>query len=324
MDDLFDRLQGARYFSKIDLRTGFYQIPLAPEDMAKTAFRTRYGHFEWTVLPMGLTNAPATFQHLMNHTFRDFLDRCVLVFLDDIVVYSRTLADHERDVRAALQRLKDAGLCAKKSKCELFMHEIEFLGHHVGRDGLRVMNEKVDAVQKWPTPTNASELRSFLGLAGYYRRFVEGFSRRAASLHELNHVEDGKAKRFEWTDAHQAAFDDLKRCLREAPVLALPDPDRQYVVNTDASDFATGAVLQQDFGTGFRPIAYQSHKMSPAETRYPTHDKEMLAIVQALTEWRTYLQGRQPFTIRVGAPTCKAGSRSPFASAPITTRCSTS
>ena len=297
MEDLFDRLQGAQYFSKIDLRTGFYQIGMSEEDRAKTAFRTRYGHFEWTVLPMGLTNAPATFQHLMNHTFREFLDRCVLVFLDDIVVYSRTLEDHVRDVRAVLQRLQDAGLYAKKSKCDLFMHEIEFLGHHVGRDGLRVMQDKVDAVQQWPQPRNASELRSFLGLAGYYRRFVEGFSKQAAPLHELTHTADRQT--YSWQPTHQAAFDRLKRSLREAPVLTLPDPDRQYVVNTDASDFATGAVLQQDFGRGLQPIAYLSHKMSDAETRYPTHDKEMLAIVNMLGEWRTYLQGRQPFTIRV-------------------------
>ena len=297
MEDLFDRLQAAAWFSKIDLRTGFYQIELDEEARALTAFRTRYGHFEWTVLPMGLTNAPATFQHLMNHTFREFLDRCVLVFLDDIVVYSRTLEDHIRDVRAVLQRLLDAGLYVKKSKCELFMHEIEFLGHHVGREGLRVMQDKVEAVQKWPEPRNASELRSFLGLAGYYRRFVEGFSRRAAPLHELTHTADGQP--YRWQPQHQAAFDDLKRALREAPVLALPDPNRQYVVNTDASDFATGAVLQQDFGRGLQPIAFLSHKMSDAETRYPTHDKEMLAIVNMLGEWRTYLQGRQPFTIRV-------------------------
>lgn len=297
MDDLFDRLAGAQYFSKIDLRTGFYQIPLPEEDRAKTAFRTRYGHFEWTVLPMGLTNAPATFQHLMNHTFREFLDRCVLVFLDDIVVYSRTLDEHVRDVRAALQRLKDTGLYAKKSKCELFMHEIEFLGHRVGRDGLRVMPDKVEAVQKWPRPATRSEVRSFLGLAGYYRRFVAGFSRVAAPLHELTKTAEGTP--FGWSDTAQSAFDALKRALQEAPVLALPDPDRQYVVDTDASDFATGAVLQQDFGRGLQPIAFMSHKMSDAETRYPTHDKEMLAIINMLGEWRTYLQGRQPFTIRI-------------------------
>jgi hypothetical protein len=298
MEDLFDRLQAAKYFSKIDLRTGFYQIPLAEEDRAKTAFRTRYGHFEWTVLPMGLTNAPATFQHLMNHTFREFLDFCVLVFLDDIVVYSATLDDHVRDVTRVLQRLQDAGLYAKKSKCELFQHEIEFLGHFVGRDGLRVMPDKVAAVQEWPIPRNASELRSFLGLAGYYRRFVKDFSKLAAPLHNLTHTADGSPP-YAWTSEHQGAFDALKAALRSAPVLRLPDPDRQYVVYTDASDFATGAVLMQDFGHGLQPLAFMSHKMSDAETRYPTHDREMLAIVTMLREWRTYLQGRQQFVIRI-------------------------
>ena len=296
-DDLFDRLQGARYYSKIDLRTGFYQILLAEADREKTAFRTRYGHFEWTVLPMGLTNAPATFQHMMNSTFRDLLDRCVLVFLDDIVVYSSTLEQHLIDVRAALTRLRANNLYAKKSKCDLFMHEIEFLGHHVGRDGLRVMADKVKSVQEWPTPRNASEVRSFLGLAGYYRRFIQGFSRIAVPLHDLTHTADGQ--KFEWLPLHQQAFTELKSALLGAPVLALPDPDRQYVVNTDASDFATGAVLQQDFGNGLQPIAYSSHKLSDAERRYPTHDREMLAIINMLGEWRTYLHGRQPFIVRI-------------------------
>ena len=298
MDELFDRLAGAKYFSKIDLRSGFWQILLAPEDRSKTAFRTRYGLFEWTVLPMGLTNAPATFQNLMNTTFRNFLDKCVLVFLDDIVVYSKTLFDHERDVRAVLQRLKDAGLCAKESKCELFKFEIEFLGHHVGRNGLRVMPDKVEAVKKWQVPSNATELRGFLGLAGYYRRFVQGFSEIAAPLHELTQTKPGTPP-FKWTEKAQLAFDALKKRLQEAPVLALPDPDKPYVVHTDASDFATGAVLQQDHGSGLQPVAYLSHKMLPAECNYEVHDKEMLAIIKMLGEWRTYLQGRQPFTIKI-------------------------
>ena len=246
---------------------------------------------------MGLTNAPATFQHLMNSTFRDLLDRCVLVFLDDIVVYSATLEQHERDVTAVLSRLQQHHLYAKKSKCELFMHEIEVLGHHVGRDGLRVMADKVKSVQDWPTPRNASDVRSFLGLAGYYRRFIAGFSGIAAPLHDLTHTADGKS--YEWLPSHQRAFDRLKAALLSAPILMLPDPDRQYVVNTDASDFATGAVLQQDFGRGLQPIAFSSHKMTDAERRYPTHDREMLAIINMLGEWRTYLQGRQPFIIRI-------------------------
>ena len=233
MDELFDRLQGAKYFSKIDLRTGFYQILMAPEDSAKTAFRTRYGLFEWTVLPMGLTNAPATFQHLMNSTFREFLDVCVLVFLDDIVVYSHTLGDHERDVRAVLQRLKDRGLYAKAPKCDLFRTEIEFLGHRVGSDGLRVLSSKVDAVRDWPQPQNATDLRAFLGLTGFYRRFIEGFSHVAAPLHELTQSKPGTPP-FKWTAAAQAAFDELKKRLQQAPVLALPDPDKAYVVHTDA------------------------------------------------------------------------------------------
>ena len=298
MDELFDRLAGAKYFSKFDLRSGFWQILLAAEDRAKTAFRTRYGLFEWTVLPMGLTNAPATFQTLMNTTFREFLDKCVLVFLDDIVVYSKTLEDHERDVRAVLQRLRDAGLCAKESKCELFKFEIEFLGHHVGRNGLRVMPDKVEAVRRWQVPSNATELRGFLGLAGYYRRFVQGFSEIAAPLHALTQTKPGTPP-FQWSEKAQLAFDTLKQRLQQAPVLALPDPDKPYVVHTDASDFATGAVLQQDHGSGLQPVAYLSHKMLPAECNYEVHDKEMLAIIKMLGEWRTYLQGRQPFTIKI-------------------------
>jgi transposase InsO family protein len=247
---------------------------------------------------MGLTNAPATFQNLMNSTFREYLDKCVLVFLDDIVVYSKSLDDHERDVRAVLQRLKDAGLCAKESKCQLFMPEIEFLGHHVGRNGLRVMPDKVEAVRQWQVPTNATDLRSFLGLAGYYRRFVQGFSEIAAPLHALTQTKPGTPP-YAWNEQAQTAFDALKRRLQEAPVLVLPNPDLPFVVHTDASDFATGAVLQQDHGAGLQPVAFLSHKMLPAERNYEVHDKEMLAIIKMLGEWRTYLQGRQPFTIKI-------------------------
>ena len=159
------------------------------------------------------------------------------------------------------------------------------------------MADKVKSVQEWPTPRNASEIRSFLGLAGYYRRFIEGFSRVAGPLHDLTHTAKGKA--YAWLPEHQAAFDQLIAALLGASVLALPDPDRQYVVNTDASDFATGAVLQQDFGSGLQPVAFSSHKLNDAERRYPTHDREMLAIINMLGDWRTYLQGRQPFVIRI-------------------------
>ena len=295
MEDLFDRVHGARFFSKIDLRTGFYQIPVAAADVHKTAFRTRYGLFEYLVLPMGLTNAPATFMHLMNHTFRDYLDRFVLVFLDDILIFSRTLEEHEQHVRLVLQRLADMKLYAKRSKCEFFQHEVEFLGHRVGQDGLKVMQEKVVAVEQWPTPSNAGDVRAFLGLTGFYRKFVRDFSRVAAPLSELT-KDDVK---FNWAAPQQLAFDTLKASLRSAPVLLLPDPTLPFVIHSDASDFAIGAVLQQDQGRGLQPVAFLSKKMLPAETRYPVHEKELLAIVQSLTHWRHYLHGsRSRFVVR--------------------------
>ena len=180
IDELFDRLQGARYFTKIDLRSGYHQIRIAAGDEAKTAFRTRYGHYEFLVLPFGLTNAPATFMHLMHTTFRDFLDKFVLVFLDDILIFSRTREEHERHVRAVLERLRLEKLYAKESKCELVRAEVEFLGHMVGRDGVRMMVDKVQAIKDWPVPTRVTEVRSFLGLAGYYRSFIRDFSQLAA------------------------------------------------------------------------------------------------------------------------------------------------
>ena len=185
VDELFDRLQGSRFFTKIDLRSGYHQIRIDPADVPKTAFRTRYGHFEFLVLPFGLTNAPATFMHLMNETFRAQLDDSVIVFLDDILIYSKTLEDHERHVRVVLDILRREKLYAKESKCELFQTEVEFLGHFVGRDGIRMMENKVKGVQEWPTPTKATHVRSFLGTAGYYRRFIKDFSSIAAPLTEL-------------------------------------------------------------------------------------------------------------------------------------------
>ena len=287
VDELFDRLQGARYFSKIDLRSGYHQIRIAEGDVAKTAFRTRYGHFEFMVLPFGLTNAPGTFMHLMHETFRSYLDDFVLVFLDDILIYSKTLEEHELHVRKVLETLAKAKLYAKESKCEFFKTEVEFLGHLVGRDGVRMMQDKVQAVAEWPVPKNVRDVRAFLGTAGYYRKFIKDFSRISAPITELT-----KEKvKFEWTPQHQSAFVTLKNAMQTAPVLALPDPKLPYVVHTDASGFAVGAVLMQDQGKGLQPIAFLSKKMLPAETRYPVHEQELLAIIHALSSWRHYLYG---------------------------------
>ena len=292
VDELFDRLQGAKYFSKIDLRSGYHQIRIVPEDVPKTAFRTRYGHFEFLVLPFGLTNAPATFMHLMHQTFRSYLDRFVIVFLDDILIYSRTLAEHVEHVRQVLQVLREQKLYAKESKCDFMKHEVEFLGHIVGRDGMRMMEDKVAAVQSWPVPSQVTHVRSFLGTAGYYRKFIAGFSRIAAPLSELT-MDNVK---FEWTSKHQQAFDALKAAIAAGPVLVLPDPKLPFVVHTDASGFATGAVLQQDQGHGLQPVAYLSKKMLDPETRYPVHEQELLAIIHAIKTWRHYLMGAK-FTV---------------------------
>jgi hypothetical protein len=293
VDELFDRLQGAQYFSKIDLRSGYHQIRIAPEDVPKTAFRTRYGHYEFMVLPFGLTNAPATFMHLMHQALRPFLDECALVFLDDILIYSRTKEEHEQHVRRVLDALREQKLYAKESKCELFHHEVEFLGHRVGRDGIRMMEDKVEAVRTWPTPRGVRDVRAFLGTAGYYRKFIRDFSAIAAPLSDLTKDDIP----FVWTEPHEQAFRRLKEAIAQGPVLILPDPSLPFVVHTDASGFAVGAVLQQDQGKGLQPIAFLSKKMLDAETRYPVHEQELLAIIQALTSWRHYLHGSK-FVVR--------------------------
>ena len=293
MDELFDRVFGAKYFSKLDLRTGFHQIRVAEADVEKTAFRTRYGSFEYLVLPMGLCNAPGTFMQLMNDTFRDMLDRSVLVFLDDILVFSRTKGEHVRHLREVLTRLRSQKLYAKRTKCEFMRDEVEFLGHRLGAEGLAVSQDKISAVRDWPAPRNVSEVRSFLGLAGFYRRFVKGFSKLAHPITELTKSDCT----FTWGQAQQDAFKLLKEALCSAPVLLIPDPSRPYTLNCDACDFAVGATLQQDHGNGLQPVAYRSRKLSPAECNYDTREKEFLALVDACSTWRHYLHSDEPFTL---------------------------
>lgn len=287
VDELFDRLQGAKFFSKIDLRSGYHQIRIAEPDVHKTAFRCRYGHYEYLVMPFGLTNAPATFMALMNDIFRPYLDKFVLAFLDDILIYSRTREEHLQHLTLVLQELRRHKLCAKASKCEFLRDRVEFLGHIVGSDGLHMMQDKLDAVAKWPALTCVDDLRSFLGTVGYYRRFIEGFSRLAAPLTDLL----AKGTPFTWGATQQASFDTLKARMLSKPVLILPDPALPFTVTTDASGYAVGATLSQDQGAGLQPIAFLSKKMLPAERNYPVHEQELLAIVCALREWRHYLQG---------------------------------
>ena len=233
IDDLFDQLQGAKVFSKIDLRSGYHQLRIRESDIPKTAFRTRYGHYEFLVMSFGLTNAPATFMDLMNRVFRPYLDRFVIVFIDDILVYSRSELEHERHLGLVLQTLRRHQLYAKFNKCEFWLSRVGFLGHVVSAGGIYVDPQKVEAVANWGQPTTVTEVRSFLGLAGYYRRFIEGFSKIAGPLHCLTR----KGVKFEWSDRCKGSFQTLKEKLTSAPVLTLPvttpkpDPTRKASPN---------------------------------------------------------------------------------------------
>ncbi len=292
VDELLDRLHGAKWFSKIDLQSGYHQVRIHPDDIHKTAFRTRYGHYEFLVLPFGLTNAPATFMAMMNSIFSQHLDSFVIVFLDDILIYSKTEQQHAQHVEQVLALLKQHKLYANPEKCEFFKQRIGFVGHEVSAEGVHMEPAKVKAIQDWPMLQNAKEVRQFLGLAGYYRRFVHRFSAICAPLTDLLH----ETSEWKWTQREKTAFDALKQAISSAPVLLLPDESKPYTVMTDASGFAIGAALCQDQGRGLQPIAFLSQKMLSAERNYPVHEQELLAVICALKTWRHYLYGEQ-FTI---------------------------
>ncbi|XP_070024610.1 uncharacterized protein, partial [Nicotiana sylvestris] len=252
-------------------------------DIPKTAFRTRYGHYEFLVMSFGLTNAPAAFMHLMNSVFRPYLDSFVIVFIDDILVYSRSQEEHARHLRVVLQRLREEKLYAKFSKCEFWLSSMAFLGHIVSSEGIQVDPRKIEAVQSWSRPSSTTEIRSFLGLAGYYRRFVQGFSSIASPLTKLTQ----KGAPFVWSDECEDSFQKLKSLLTTAPVLVLPSAAGSYTVYCDASRVGIDCVLMQEG----RVIAYASRQLKPHEKNYPVHDLELAAIVHALKIWRHYLYG---------------------------------
>ncbi|KAK9800185.1 hypothetical protein WJX73_005436 [Symbiochloris irregularis] len=232
-DDLFDELLHARVFTKLDLRSGYHQIRMREEDIQKTAFRTRFGHYEFTVMPFGLTNAPATFQRMMNNVLSDFLGKFVVVYRDDILIFSRSEEEHKDHVRRVMQRLREHNLKCGRSKCAFGLTEVEYLGHIVTDRGVKMDQKKVDAVKQWPIPRTKPELRSFLGLAGYYRKFIKHYAQRVHPMSEL--LKD--AVEFTWGEPQQKAFEDLQTAMTSAPVLAIPDPSLPYEVYTDSSAF---------------------------------------------------------------------------------------
>ena len=285
IEDLFDQLQGAQVFSKIDLRSGYHQLKIKTADVPKTAFRTRYGHYEFLVMPFGLTNAPAAFMDLMNRVFKPFLDKFVVVFIDDILIYSKSVEEHENHLRIVLQLLQEKKLYAKLKKCEFWLDSVAFLGHVVSKDGIAVDPKKVEAVVEWNRPNSVTEIRSFLGLAGYYRRFVEGFSHLAMPLTRLTQ----KGAKFEWTGKCEESFQELKKRLVSAPILTIPSGSGGFTIYSDASRKGLGCVLMQHG----KVVAYASRQLKPYEQNYPTHDLELAAVVFALKIWRHYLYGEQ-------------------------------
>ncbi|GJY74551.1 putative reverse transcriptase domain-containing protein [Tanacetum coccineum] len=278
IDDLFDQLQGSSVYSKIDLRSGYHQLRVREEDIPKTAFRTRYGHYEFQVMPFGLTNAPAVFMDLMNRVCKPYLDKFVIVFIDDILIYSKNKQEHEEHLKIILELLKKEELYAKFSKCEFWIPKVQFLGHVIDSEGIHVDPAKIESIKDWTSPKSPTEIRQFLGLAGYYRRFIEGFSKIAKPMTKLTQ----KKVKFEWGDKQEAAFQLLKQKLCSAPILALPEGSEDFIAYCDASKKGLGAVLMQRE----KVISYASRQLKIHEKNYTTHDLELGAVVFALKIWR--------------------------------------
>ncbi|CAI7891433.1 unnamed protein product [Closterium sp. NIES-54] len=262
---------------------------MADNSIHKTAFRRRYGSYEYLVMPFELTNAPATFQAEMNHILRPLLDECVVVYLDDILIYSRDMKQHIEHLRRVFEILRWEKFYVKLSKSEFDLKKVQFLGHMVSAQGVHVDPKKIEAVRTWKTPENVKELQQFLGFANYYNLFVPQYAKISTPLTNLLK----KNTPFKWEDVHQQAMEQLKTALTSAPVLILPDPKKDYVIEADASDRVVGAVLMQDQRKGLQPIAYLSKKLHGAQLNYPIHNKEALAIITAFKTWRCYLEGRK-------------------------------
>ena len=284
---MFDRLGGAKVFSKIDLRSGYWQMPIRPENIPKTAFKTRWGLFEYLVMPIGVTNAPAQFMRMMNDLLGEYLDIFVLIFLCDILVYSRSVEEHAEHLRKVLHKLREYRLYSKASKCEILKTSLEVLGHEVTVDGMAPTEHKLKAVREWERPKDVTSLRSFLGFTNYYRRYVQGYAHVANPLTELTK----KGVPFQWGPYQRRAFAQLKDALCTAPILQYPDPSFPYVVVTDASQFAIGGVLMQDRGDGMCPLAFLSRRLKPTEHRYSAYKRELAAIAYSFLAWRHYLEG---------------------------------
>jgi hypothetical protein len=282
IDEFLDELHGASWFSTLDLRAGFHQIRMSPQDQHKTAFQTHHGHFEFRVMAFGLSGALATFQSAMNTTLAPIMRKYALVFFDDILVYNKSWEDHLFHLTQVLQLLFKDQWYIKLSKCASAKQQLGYLGHVISGKGVPTDPAKVDAISSWPVPANCKELRGFLGLAGYYRKFIRHFGIIAKPLTNLLK----KGVMFVWTSDHQVAFDTLKQALSSAPLLALPNFTIPFAIESDASGTGIGAVLLQEG----HPLAFVSKALGIKNKGLSTYEKEYMAIILAVAQWRQYLQ----------------------------------
>ena len=298
ISEILDRLSRAVIFSKFDLRDAYHRIRIKKSDRWKTAFRSRYGHFEYLVMPFGLTNAPATFQAYVHQALERYVDVICIVYLDDIIVFSEKEEDHERDVKLVLEALRKASLYIKLAKCVFHTKVVDFVGYWVSTIGISMDTSRVQAINEWPTPASFRDIQVFLGFANFYRKFINGYSMVVTPMTDLlKGMERGKKTGpFSWPDSAQHAFEKLKACFNRAPVLQHFDNRKQSKLETDASGFAIAGVLSQpcehhhNETIDWRPVAFYSRKLNVAEMNYTTGDQEMLAIVEAFKEWRHYLE----------------------------------
>ncbi len=296
MSSAFERLQGASIFTKLDLRNAYHLVRIREGDEWKTAFNTPRGHFEYLVMPFGLSNSPAVFQALVNDVLRDMVDQFIYVYLDDILIFSSSLQEHVQHVRRVLQRLLENGLFVKAEKCAFHAQSVPFLGFIVSPEGVRMDPDKVKAVVSWPTPDSRKALQRFLGFAKFYRRFIRNFSQLAAPLTALTSTKMA----FRWSNAAEAAFTKLRSRFVSASILRAPDPTCQFVVEVDASEVGVGAVLSQRATSDdkMHSCMFFSHRLSPAERNYDIGNRELLAVKLALEEWRHWLEGSGvPFVV---------------------------
>jgi hypothetical protein len=284
VDELLDELHGAKFFTKMNLRSGYHQVRMRPKDVHKTAFRTHDGLYEFLVMAFGLCNAPATFQALMNDVLQPFLRRFVLVFFDDILIYSKTWADHLSHLRTVLDELRRHQLFVKRNKYSFATSSIAYLGHVISAAGVATDPAKVQAIHDWPAPHSARAMRGFLGLAGYYRKFVHNYRAIAASLPALL-----KKEGFSWDDVAVAAFTTLKATITSAPILSMPDFTKLFTVECDASTLGFGAVLVQEG----HPVAFFSRLVAPRHRSLAAYERELISLVQAVRHWWPYLWGRR-------------------------------